>query len=89
MIPFVFFISSTFFSKDLTMFSTSGAFFFWGLYEFNHFVEHLNDKNPIFKIRFFRFIRFHHEKHHNHKLMNKVNFDIALGLKDYLFKTNS
>jgi hypothetical protein len=89
MIPFIYFISTVLFSRDLAMFSISGAFFFWGLYELNHFIEHLNQNNPIFKINFFKYIRTHHEKHHNHKLMNKVNFDIALGFKDYLFKTNA
>jgi len=87
MVPLIGFSASLLLPKELVSYALSAAFFFWGLYELNHYIEHLDKEHKCFKFSFFRFIRTHHEVHHNHRLMNTRNFDIALGMSDYLFKS--
>lgn len=88
MIPLITIIAKILLPQAIVNYAISSSFFFWGLYEFNHYCEHLNNDHKIFKIKFFKFLSNHHKHHHNHKLMNNKNFDIALGINDYLFKTN-
>lgn len=62
------------------------AFIIWyGLYEAAHFIEHQDDRSKIFKFPPFRWLQNHHRQHHNHKIMNKVCFDITFPFNDYIF----
>ena len=63
--------------------------FYFLTYETFHLICHLNDSNIIFRFKFLKSVKEHHQNHHNLQLMADKNFGIVGGLFDYLFKTKT
>lgn len=70
---------------NLFWYITSAFIIWYGLYEAAHFIEHQDNKSIIFKIPLFRWLQSHHRHHHNHRIMNKVCFDITFPFNDFIF----
>jgi hypothetical protein len=64
---------------------TSGAYVV--LYELTHLSYHLPPESFIGRLGIVRFLRAHHAKHHDPKLMQKWNFNVTLPLFDWLHGT--
>jgi sterol desaturase/sphingolipid hydroxylase (fatty acid hydroxylase superfamily) len=57
------------------------------LYEVTHFLYHLPETNWLTRSRLVGFLREHHRRHHDPRLMQKWNFNVTVPLFDVLFGT--
>ncbi len=80
---------ATYFLWDFTaaalIFLVSVSYFL--LYETIHLICHVPDQSWIFYVPGLLRLKRHHQLHHKLSLMNTTNFNIALPLFDYVFKT--
>ena len=81
------YVFEPFFSAHAGHLFAAGACFYFLAYELIHLIAHLRTDHPIFKIPPFGFLRDHHKTHHRLNAMSKVNFNIALPLFDWIFRT--
>jgi hypothetical protein len=56
-------------------------------YELLHFAYHMDPASWVGRLPFMDRLRKHHTLHHNHRLMNRYNFNITYPICDHLFGT--
>ena len=56
-------------------------------YELTHLAYHLKEDHPISQLRTVRFLREHHRRHHDPRLMLKWNFNVTVPLADIVLGT--
>jgi hypothetical protein len=56
-------------------------------YEWLHFVYHLDEGSLVGRLPFVRFLRRHHQAHHDLALMGRWNFNITFPISDLVFGT--
>ena len=57
------------------------------LYELTHLSYHLPETHPIGRLRVIRFLREHHRRHHDPRLMQRWNFNVTVPLWDIVRRT--
>lgn len=64
----------------------TGALYVVG-YELSHLSYHLPEDHPVGRLRLVRWLREHHRRHHDPRLMQRWNFNVTLPLFDWLLGT--
>jgi len=57
------------------------------LYEWLHLIHHLPETHAITRSRVGRWLRGHHTHHHNHRLMQRYNFNVSFPIADFVMGT--
>jgi hypothetical protein len=63
------------------------AFCYYGVYELTHVLTHLPDTHPLARSAVARAFACHHPLHHDPARMRRWNFNFAVPLFDWLFRT--
>jgi hypothetical protein len=56
-------------------------------YEWLHFAYHLDERSLVGRLPLVRFLRRHHQNHHDLALMGRWNFNITFPITDLVFGT--
>lgn len=85
-LPFLAFIFTLVFSKELVLPFIFGMTLWYGIYELVHWIEHLPKNHITMKLPFMKWLREHHIVHHS-KLKDEANFGIVEPSWDFFLRT--
>ena len=86
-LPVNYFVATKFLPPNAVWLYLLGSALYFISYEVVHFASHLPPEAKILKIGFFRYMRRHHQVHHDTRLMTDYNFNIVFPLCDWLLGT--
>ena len=84
-LPLAYWALSRILTNNQTFLFLLGATTYFLLYESIHYICHMRETSPIFRIGLFRFLREHHRTHHRLGLMHGYNFNIVFPVADKVF----
>lgn len=83
------YILSLVFSKNIGLIFVLALMLHYLSYEWMHLLCHIQNRAPFNRSKLVRLMASHHTQHHNLSLMSHKNFNFAVPIFDYLFKTKT